>query len=52
MSEKVLPTHVGFIVDGNRRWAKAQGLSAQEGHSAGYEKLREIIIDKIGRAHV
>ncbi|MBF1031112.1 MAG: di-trans,poly-cis-decaprenylcistransferase [Candidatus Nanosynbacter sp.] len=49
MSEKVLPVHVGFIVDGNRRWAKAQGLSAQEGHSAGYEKLREIIIDTIDR---
>ena len=26
-----LPRHIGVMLDGNRRWAKAQGLSAQEG---------------------
>ncbi len=44
-----LPQHVGYIVDGNRRWAKQRGLSAQEGHSAGYEKLRDIALTTIER---
>ena len=30
-----LPTHIGYIVDGNRRWAKAHGKTAREGHEAG-----------------
>lgn len=33
------PNHVGFILDGNRRWAKAQGLPVLEGHRRGYETL-------------
>ena len=44
-----LPQHVGYIVDGNRRWAKQRGLSAQEGHSAGYENLRDIALTTIER---
>ncbi len=38
----VIPNHVGFIVDGNRRWAKKHGLPAYEGHLAGYGVIREI----------
>lgn len=30
-----LPKHVGFIPDGNRRWARARGLSKGEGYSSG-----------------
>jgi undecaprenyl diphosphate synthase len=37
-----LPTHVGLILDGNRRWAKDQGLPALEGHRVGYGNLKEI----------
>lgn len=44
-----LPTHLGFIIDGNRRWAKAQGLSVQDGHSEGYRILKKILIDVLGR---
>ena len=33
------PRCVGFIMDGNRRWAKERGLDTLEGHQAGYEKL-------------
>lgn len=39
-----LPNHIGYIVDGNRRWAKKHGLPAYEGHLAGYNTLRDIII--------
>ena len=35
------PSCVGFILDGNRRWAKERGLSTVEGHKRGYEVLQE-----------
>lgn len=37
------PNHIGFILDGNRRWARAQGLKTLEGHRAGYENLKTIV---------
>jgi len=46
MSEKInnniskIPTHVGIIMDGNRRWAKERNLPTFEGHFVGYEKMR------------
>ncbi len=40
--ESNLPKHVGIILDGNRRWAKAQGLPTLEGHLKGYNNLREL----------
>jgi len=39
---KQLPTCVGFIMDGNRRWAKEQGLESLSGHKAGEEKFYEV----------
>lgn len=39
---KIVPTHLGFIVDGNRRWAKEHGLLSSEGHRRGYEVLKKI----------
>ena len=48
MSEKIeLPRHVGFIVDGNRRWAKKHGLPAYEGHLAGYNCLKDILLETL-----
>lgn len=38
-----LPSHISFIMDGNGRWATAQGLSRTEGHKAGVVALRRII---------
>ncbi len=39
-----VPTHVGMIIDGNRRWARQQlGVSTAEGHRAGAEKLHEFL---------
>lgn len=37
-----IPRHIGFIVDGNRRWAGTKGLSINEGHRRGAKNL-EII---------
>jgi undecaprenyl diphosphate synthase len=45
MSDKsTTPQHIGYIVDGNRRWAKTHGLPAYEGHLAGYNALQEVAI--------
>ncbi len=35
MSKPSLPRHIGFIPDGNRRWATARGLSREEGYLHG-----------------
>lgn len=35
--------HVGIIPDGNRRWAKAKGLPAVEGHEAGFRALKTLL---------
>lgn len=43
--EPRLPQHIGFIIDGNRRWAKKNGLSPREGHAAGYETIKDIVLD-------
>ena len=37
-----LPKHIAIIMDGNRRWAKAKGLSTKEGHKAGADALENI----------
>lgn len=38
----IVPNHLGFIVDGNRRWAKEYGLPSSEGHRRGYEVLKKM----------
>ncbi len=38
------PRHVGFILDGNRRWATNQGLPTLEGHRKGSERFKEIAL--------
>ncbi|WP_432515193.1 isoprenyl transferase [Kineococcus sp. SYSU DK001] len=39
----VLPRHVGIILDGNRRWAKAFGAPSSHGHRAGADKVVEVM---------
>lgn len=51
MNEEKIPQCVGFIMDGNRRFAKAQGISALEGHARGYEQLKKIA-DCVYSAHI
>ena len=40
---KNIPNHVAIIMDGNGRWAKAQGKSRIFGHQAGTNNIRNII---------
>lgn len=37
-----VPRHIGLILDGNRRWARAQGKPTLEGHKRGYEILKDV----------
>ena len=37
---KLLPMHVAFIMDGNRRWAKKKNLPVIEGHRMGSEIIK------------
>ena len=34
--------HLAIIMDGNRRWAKAQGRPSLEGHYKGYETMKKL----------
>lgn len=44
MSQEIknIPYHVGIIMDGNRRWARAKGLPTLEGHRRGYDKVKKV----------
>ncbi|KPI27222.1 Undecaprenyl pyrophosphate synthase [Actinobacteria bacterium OK074] len=38
-----VPKHIGVIVDGSRRWAKAAGSTTVQGHQAGADKIEEFL---------
>lgn len=38
-----LPDHVGFIMDGNGRWAKKRGLPRSFGHREGAKQFKKIV---------
>ncbi|KAK4441293.1 Dehydrodolichyl diphosphate synthase 2 [Sesamum alatum] len=42
LNAQLMPKHVAFIADGNRRWAKERGLPAELGHCAGKRALGEL----------
>lgn len=42
-AERVIPRHIAIIMDGNRRWARMQGVPEAQGHSAGVEAIRPIV---------
>lgn len=53
-NKKALPSHVGIIMDGNRRWAKNHNLPVASGHSRGAETFKRLTIycNKIGLKHL
>lgn len=40
---KKIPQHIGFIIDGNGRWAKERGWSRYKGHEVGVKNLDVIV---------
>lgn len=38
-----IPVHLGVIMDGNGRWAKAKGKRRTEGHVQGVQSLRNVV---------
>ncbi|SDU21913.1 isoprenyl transferase [Desulfobacula phenolica] len=40
---KVLPAHVGIIMDGNGRWAKKRFMNRVKGHERGSQAVRSIV---------
>jgi short-chain Z-isoprenyl diphosphate synthase len=55
LSAPDLPKHIGVMVDGNRRWAKEQGLDrAGHGHQAGAKKIIDFLgwCSDLGIKHV
>lgn len=49
-----IPNCVGFIMDGNRRWAKTKGMPTLKGHHAGGETLKNVVkfAKEIGVKHI
>ena len=43
MENSITPSHVGFIMDGNGRWAKSQGKPRNFGHSKGADNVDLIV---------
>ncbi len=44
-----IPNHLGIILDGNRRWAKANGSPTLEGHREGAEVFKTIALSTFER---
>lgn len=40
---EILPEHIGFIMDGNGRWAKRKGLPRSFGHREGAKNFKRIV---------
>ena len=49
-AERILPTHIAIIMDGNGRWAKKRSLPRTAGHAAGSKNFKDIAryCNKIG----
>ena len=53
-NKEYMPRHIAIIMDGNRRWAKAQGKFASYGHKEGAKTLEKIVryANKIGLEYI
>lgn len=52
--KRMVPRHIGFIPDGNRRWALDRGLSKEDGYQHGiapglelFERCRDVGVEEI-----
>lgn len=48
------PTHIGFIMDGNGRWANDHGLKREDGHQYGVNSIEQLLqyLADIGTSYV
>ena len=37
-----MPRHIGFVMDGNRRYARTKGMKVTQGHTDGFQSLRRV----------
>jgi undecaprenyl diphosphate synthase len=44
-----IPSHVALIPDGNRRWARSQGLNPWDGHEVGAKNFEKILTHSLER---
>ena len=51
LSAGPIPRHVGFIMDGNRRYARGRNMEVFRGHSDGFEALRRVRTPKFQSKH-
>ena len=47
--QELIPNHLGIIMDGNRRWAKNNGLASLEGHRKGFAILQSIAEEALNK---
>lgn len=54
LKKENMPRHIGIIMDGNRRWARAQGKPISLGHKEGAKTLEKIVryANKIGLEYI
>lgn len=38
-----MPQHIGFVMDGNRRYARQRNMAVKEGHTTGFYALRKML---------
>jgi short-chain Z-isoprenyl diphosphate synthase len=43
LRQQTMPRHVGVMLDGNRRWAKAHGANTAQGHQAGADNISPLL---------
>ena len=42
LRQDAIPEHVAIIMDGNRRFARKMHVEYKQGHSLGFETLKEV----------
>lgn len=42
-SSNCVPKHIGFVMDGNRRFARKNEMEIKEGHEAGFSSLSQVL---------
>lgn len=54
MEKENMPRHIAIIMDGNRRWAKENGMDIKLGHKQGAKTLEKIVryANKIGLEYI